>query len=108
MLQIATVALLSLKGLPVDSMSISAALTPSIILLSDMSISEIDTQVKQLYSAAHSLRDFLDEKISEEEWLEAVEATGLNMEEYLKVAMMNSDLICNEIEHYCYRVNALK
>jgi len=89
-------------------MNISAALTPSIILLSNMSISEIETQVKQLYSAAYSLRNFLDEKISEEEWLEAVEATGLNMDEYLRVAMINSDLISNEIECHCYRVNALK
>jgi hypothetical protein len=89
-------------------MSISAALTPSIILLSDMSTSEIDTHVKQLYKAAYSLRDFLDEKITEEEWLEAVEATGLNMDEYLQVAMINSDLISNEIEYHCHCVNALK
>lgn len=89
-------------------MSISAALTPSIILLRDMSTSEIDTHVKQIYKAAYSLRDFLDEKISEEEWLEAVEATGLNMDEYLRVAMINSDLISDKIEHYCHRVNALK
>ena len=89
-------------------MSISAALTPSIILIPGISISELETHVKQLYSAAHSLRDFLDEKISEQEWLEAVEATGLNMDEYLRVAMLNSDLICNEIEYYCCRVNALR
>jgi hypothetical protein len=89
-------------------MSISDALTPSIILIPGLSISELEKNVKQLYSAAYSLRDFLDEKISEQEWLEAVEATGLNMDEYLRVAMINSDLICNEIEHYCYRVNALK
>jgi hypothetical protein len=108
MLQIATVALLNLKDLDVDDMSISAALTPSIILLSNMSISEIATHVKQVYSAAYSLRDFLDGKISEEEWLEAVEATGLNMDEYLRIAIMNSDLISDEIEHYCCRVNALK
>jgi hypothetical protein len=73
-----------------------------------MSISELETHVKQLYSAAYSLRDFLDGKISEEEWLEAVEATGLNMDEYLQVAIINSDLISNEIESYCCRVNALK
>lgn len=89
-------------------MSISAALTPSIILLSDMSISDIDTHVKHIYKAAYSLRDFLDGEISEGEWLESVEATGLNMDEYLKVAMMNSDLISDEIEHYCCCVNALK
>ena len=108
MLQIATVALSSPKGSNVDNMSISAALTPAIILIPNMSIREIETHVKQLYSADHSLRDFLDEKISEEEWLEAVEATGLNMDEYLQVAMMNSDLISDEIENYCCRVNALK
>jgi hypothetical protein len=108
MLQIATVALSSPKGSNVDNMSISAALTPAIILIPNMSIREIETHVKQLYSAAHSLRDFLDEKISEEEWLEAVEATGLNMDEYLQVAMMNSDLISDEIENYCCRVNALR
>ena len=107
MLQIATAALSSLKG-SVNSMSISAALTPSIILLPSMSMSELDAHVKHLYTAAHSLRDFLDEKISEEEWLESVEATGLNMDEYLQTAMTNSDLICGEIECYCYRVNALK
>jgi hypothetical protein len=89
-------------------MNISAALTPSIILLNDMSISDIDVHVKQVYNAAYSLRDFLDGKISEGEWLEAVEATGLNMDEYLKVALMNSDLISDEIEHYCCRVNAVK
>jgi len=89
-------------------MNISAALTPSIILTSGMSISELETHVKQLYSVAYSLRAFLDEKISEEEWLEAVEATGLNMDDYLRVAMINSDLISNEIEDYCCRVNALK
>jgi len=89
-------------------MSISTALTPSIILTAGMSTNELETHVKQLYKAAYSLRDFLDGKISEEEWLEAVEATGLNMDEYLKVAIMNSDLISDEIEHYCCRVNALK
>jgi hypothetical protein len=89
-------------------MNISAALTPSIIFTPGLSISELETQVKQLYSAAYSLRDFLDGKISEEEWLEAVEATGLDMDEYLQVAITNSDLISNEIEHYCCRVNALK
>jgi hypothetical protein len=88
-------------------MSISEALTPSIILLPDLSKSEIETHVRQLYSAAYSLRNFLDGQISEEEWLEAVEATGLNMDEYLQVAIMNSDLICNQIEQYCYRVNVL-
>jgi hypothetical protein len=89
-------------------MSISAALTPSIIFVPGLSMSDIQTQVNQIYSAAYSLRDFLDEKISEEEWLEAVEATGLDMDEYLRVAMINSDLISTEIEHHCYRVNALK
>jgi hypothetical protein len=89
------------------NMSISEALTPSIILLPDLSKSEIETHVRQLYSAAYSLRNFLDGQISEEEWLEAVEATGLNMDEYLQVAIMNSDLICNQIEQYCYRVNVL-
>ena len=89
-------------------MNISAALTPSIILISGMSMSELKTHVRQLYSAAYSLRDFLDEKISEEEWLEAVEETGLNMDEYLQVAINNSNLISDEIESYCYRVSALK
>lgn len=89
-------------------MNISAALTPSIILLHDMSITEIDAHVKQLYQAAYSLRDFLDGEKSEEEWLESVEATGLDMDEYLQVAMINSDLISAEIESHCYRVNALK
>jgi len=89
-------------------MNISAALTPSIIFVPGLSMSDIQTKVNQIYSAAYSLRDFLDEKISEEEWLEAVEATGLNMDEYLRVAMINSDLTCNEIESYCHRVNALK
>lgn len=89
-------------------MNISAALTPSIILLHDMSITEIDAHVKQLYQVAYSLRDFLDGEKSEEEWLEAVEATGLDMDEYLQVAMINSDLISTEIESHCYRVNALK
>ncbi len=108
MLQTAIVVHLSQKGSDATNMSISDALTPSIILLSDMSISEIDTHVKQLYAAAYSLRDFLDEKISEEEWLEAVEATGLNMDEYLQVAMMNAALISTEIEHHCHVVNVLK
>jgi len=89
-------------------MNISAALTPSIILTPDISISELETHVKQLYSAAYKLRDFLEGKISEEEWLESVEATGLDMDEYLRVAMLNADLACNEIESYCCRVNALK
>lgn len=89
-------------------MSITADLTPSIILLPGMSISEIDNHVRQIYNAAYSLRNFLDEKISEEEWLEAVEATGLNMDEYLQVAMINSDLISDEIEYHCHCVNALK
>ena len=89
-------------------MDISAALTPSIVLLHNMSISEIDAHVKQLYQAAYSLRDFLDGETSEEEWLEAVEATGMDMDEYLQIAMINSDLISTEIEHHCYRVNALK
>jgi len=88
--------------------NISAALTPSIILTPGISISEIETYVKQLYSAAYSLRDFLDGQISEEAWLEAVEATGLDMDEYLRVAMLNADLTCDEIESYCCRVNALK
>jgi len=108
MLQIVTVVLSSRKDLDGGNMNISAALTPSIILTSGMSTSELDTYVRQLYSAAYSLRDFLDEKISEEEWLEAVEATGLDMNEYLRVAMINSDLISNEIESYCCRVKALK
>lgn len=89
-------------------MSISAALTPSIVFLPGMSMSDIDSHVKQLYKAAYSLRDFLDNKISEEEWLGAVEATGLNMDEYLRVALINSDLLSDEIEGYCCRVNALK
>lgn len=89
-------------------MSISTALTPSIILLPELSLADISTHVKQLYNAAYSLRDFLDGKISEEEWLGAVEATGLNMDEYLQVALSNSDLICDEIEHYCHFVNTLK
>lgn len=88
--------------------SLFAALTASIVLTSGMSISELNTYVKHLYSAAYSLRDFLDGKISEGEWLEAVEATGLNMDEYLQVAMINSDLLSNEIETHCCRVNALK
>ncbi|MEG4634765.1 hypothetical protein QUB56_35365 [Microcoleus sp. AR_TQ3_B6] len=89
-------------------MTISAALTPSIILMPGLSLDELNTCVKNLYSAAYSLRDFLDDKISEEEWLEAVEATGLSMDEYLRTAMINSDLISEEIENYCWRVNALK
>jgi hypothetical protein len=89
-------------------MNISAALTPSIVLTSGMSISELETHVKQIYSAAYSLRDFLDGKISEEEWLEAVEATGLDMDDYLQVAIINSDLISNKIENYCRCINALK
>ena len=89
-------------------MNISAALTPSIILIPGISTSELETHVKQLYNAAYSLSNFLDEKISEEEWLEAVEATGLNMDEYLQVALTNSDLISSEIEYHCCRVNALK
>jgi len=88
--------------------NISAALTPSIILTPGISINELKTHVEQLYSAAYSLRNFLDGQISEEEWLEAVEATGLDMDEYLRVAMLNADLTCNEIESYCCRVNALK
>jgi hypothetical protein len=89
-------------------MNISAALTPSIILIPGISISELQTHINQLSSAAYSLRDFLNEQISEEEWLEAVEATGLDMDEYLRVAILNADLTCNKIESYCCRVNALK
>jgi hypothetical protein len=89
-------------------MNISAALTPSIVFLPGMSISDINSHVKQLYNVAYGLRDFLDGKISEEEWLESVEATGLNMDEYLQVAMINSTLISDEIECHCHRVNALK
>jgi len=107
MLQIAIAVHLNPKDSAATNMSISEALTPSIILLPDLSKSELEAHVRQLYSAAYSLRAFLEEQISEEEWLEAVEATGLNMDEYLRVAIMNSDLICDQIEQYCYCVNVL-
>jgi hypothetical protein len=89
-------------------MSITATLIPPIVFLPGMSMSDIDTHVKQLYNAAYRLREFLDGDISEENWLESVEATGLNMDEYLKVAMINSDLISDEIENHCSLINTLK
>ncbi|MEG4322555.1 MULTISPECIES: hypothetical protein [unclassified Microcoleus] len=81
-------------------MDICVSFAPSIILLPDMKASEIMDGIAKIYQAAYAFRDFLDEKITESEWLEAVEMSGLDMDEYLKIAVLNSDLICSRIENH--------
>ena len=81
-------------------MDICTSFTPSIILFPSMTADEIMSEVCNIYQSAYAFRDFIDGEISESEWLEAVEASGLNMDEYLKTALINSDLICSEIQSH--------